>query len=74
MLVMHVIFQHISISRCGCLSMELEALRRPAVPSRTRFTRVGDLSEGLDRRGPGPGREPVPVGEPRYVAPDGKRP
>jgi len=24
---MHVIFQHISISRCGCLSVELEALR-----------------------------------------------
>jgi len=24
---MHVIFQHISISRCGCLSMELEALK-----------------------------------------------
>ncbi len=29
MLVMHVIFQHISISRCGCLSMELEASRCP---------------------------------------------
>jgi hypothetical protein len=27
LLVMHVIFRHISISRCGCLSMELEALR-----------------------------------------------
>ena len=25
LLVMHVIFQNISISRCGCLSMELEA-------------------------------------------------
>jgi hypothetical protein len=31
MLVMHVIFQDISTSRCGCLSTELEASRCPCL-------------------------------------------